>query len=336
VGTPHSILGIRDSSDPVQLRRQKFDWMMIKTNLCTPAARFVYTGSETPPSWISPVPKVFFDRREMKWVKVWDFDPSKLVTYGNTDSIFYLDDVTNTLEGTHTDHPTNQVINAFRIINANVLPRNMTIACGKPVYIRGDFNSQDGTGDTSNYRNAQIASDAITVLSNQWDGWKAANITGSFHATSSSMEQPYSNSSWISCLNCSAARVVGYTGNMPSSDVRINAAMITGNTPSPTSCLSSTTEAAFEACYEGGWHNTLRFLEPWTNGQTVRFYGSFVCLWTAQSVRLPSGSQIINSGYYTPPTRSWGFDPRFSNLNNMPPGAPFLATAILTNWLERN
>jgi hypothetical protein len=50
VGTPHSILGVRDSSDPVQLRRQKFDWMMVKTlpaPLCSPAARFVFTGSET-------------------------------------------------------------------------------------------------------------------------------------------------------------------------------------------------------------------------------------------------------------------------------------------------
>jgi hypothetical protein len=45
---------------------------------------------------------------------------------------------------------------------------------------------------------------------------------------------------------------------------------------------------------------------------------------------------VIGGGHYSPPTRVWGFDTRFNDLNNMPPGSPFLATAILTNWLERN
>lgn len=336
VGSAHSILGIRDSnSDPVQLRRQKFDWMMLKTSMCTPAARFVFTGSEPRPSWITG-PKVFYDRRELRWVRFWDFDVSVLAGTANRDSIFYLDDLTS--EDEKVFPVTKKVLNAFRIVNARVLPRNLTIASGKPIYILGNFNSQDGSGDTTKYKNAQIASDAVTVLSSQWLNWSLAKIgTPGVSTTNSSMEQPFSNPNWASCWGCPASPPVVSTGASPSADVRINAAMITGNKPSSGSCLNSTTEAAFEACYEGGWHNTLRFLEDWS-GQTVTFKGSFVCLWAAQTPELRTDStvKVIGGGHYSPPNRVWGFDTRFNDLNNMPPGSPFLATAILTNWLERN
>jgi hypothetical protein len=128
------------------------------------------------------------------------------------------------------------------------------------------------------------------------------------------------------------------TGTGVTADLRINAAVITGNKQSSASCLASTTESAFEACYEGGWHNTLRFLEDWGSSRTVTFKGSFVCMWEAQTAQLRSvaGGKVLSTSYYGPPTRVWGYDTRFDDLSNMPPGSPFLATAILTNWLERN
>ena len=135
-----------------------------------------------------------------------------------------------------------------------------------------------------------------------------------------------------------AAQSVSATGNGMAADVRINTAMITGNKPSRASCLTiGNTETQYEDCYEGGWHNTLRFLENWT-GRTVTFKGSFVCMWAAQTpgLRVDPGDKVIGGGHYNPPNRVWGYDTRFNDLNNMPPGAPFLATAILTNWLERN
>jgi hypothetical protein len=344
VGTPHSILGVRDSSDPASLRRQKFDWLVLTRS--SAAARFVYTGSEVPPTWITG-PWVMYDRRERRWVRFWDFDVEALAGSGNLDSIFYLDDTLSYKEKIGTGSSKN-VLNAFRIKKANVLPRNMTIACGKPVYIMGNFNTQDASGNTSNYKNAQIASDAVTVLSAQWPNYARTKIgTGGVTTANSSMEQAYGNASvnWADCSGCSGTPTVVPTGTGPTADVRINAAMITGNKPSSASCLAgATNEAGFEACYEGGWHNTLRFLEDWS-GRTVTFLGSFVCLWGAQTAGLRTeltdpGVKVIGpSGgpyHYSPPVRVWGYDTRFNDLNNMPPGSPFLATAILTNWLERN
>lgn len=335
-GDPHSILGVRNAADGAALRRQKFDWLVASRS--SSSARFVYAGSGTTrPSWITG-PYAFFDRREQRWVKVWDFDVSALSAAGNADSIFYLDDTTTSME--HVSGSTRQVLNAFRIKNASVLPRNMTIACGKPVYVMGNFNTQNSSGDTSKYKNAQIASDAVTVLSAQWPNWAASKIgSNSITKKNSSLEQNWSNSNWLASpvLDSSGYAQVP-TGTAIASDLRINAAVITGNKQSSASCLSSTTENAFEACYEGGWHNSLRFLESWGDSRTVTFKGSFVCLWEAQTPQLRSAAtgKVLSTSYYSPPTRVWGYDTRFDDLSNMPPGAPFLATAILTNWLELN
>lgn len=342
VGTPRSILGLRDPSDVPALRRQKFDWI-VKTR-SSDTARFVYTSASTyQPTWIKG-PFVFFDRREMTWVKIWDFDVAALATAGNRDSIFYLDDTTTSTW--HISGSTKKTLNAFRIVNARVLPRNMTIASGKPVYILGDFNRQNASGDTTKYVNAQIASDAVTVLSAQWMDWKASSITGattgSMPATISSREQAFSNTDWLGCTYCGTAPAVGYTGVTVTSDVRINTAMITGNKQTRAAVLANnTTETYFDANYEGGWHNTLRFLEDWGQNAATRkvvFKGSFVCLWEAATpgLRTSPTDRVGGGPYYRPPQRIWGYDTRFDNLANMPPGAPFLATAIVTNWLERN
>ena len=357
VGTARSILGVCDqANDPTSLKRQKFDCMVQDTAKATAAnARFVYTGTLPTQSWITG-PNVFYDRRELKWIKVWDFNVGAIPS-SVKDSIFYLDDVTTQME--KITGATSNVIPAFRIVNAAVLPRNMTIACGKPVYILGDYNTKDASGDTSKYKNSQIAADAVTVLSSQWPNWKAVGHSGTWPtgitSANSSMEQPFGNSNWTNnnvCDQCGSALLNSRnaptsqvpTGNLGTSPYtlptpRINAAIITGNKPSTPACLSgsTTTEAAFEACYEGGWHNTLRFLENW-NGGTVNFFGSFVCMWAAQTtgLRQDLSPAVIKSGYYQPPTRIWGYDTRFNDLSNMPPGTPFLATAIVTNWLERN
>jgi hypothetical protein len=358
VGTPHSILGVCDASDPSSLKRQKFDCMVQDATKATKAnARFVYTGTAPTQSWISSTPKVFYDRRELKWIKLWDFDVSAIPA-SVKDSIFYLDDLS--IETEHVPSSSIKVIPAFRIVNASKLPRNMTIACGKPLYVLGDFNTKDASGNvsTTDYKNAQIAADAVTVLSSQWSNWKAVKQSGTWPtgitSANSSMEQKFSNQNWVHdtvCNQCASAltnsrgapSAQSSTGNLgstsfPVPNQQVNAAIITGNKPSTSTCLSTATnETAFEACYEGGWHNTLRFLENWTNG-TVTFKGSFVCMWTAATtgLRQDIAPAVIKSGYYSPPSRIWGYDTRFDNLNNMPPGTPFLATAIVTNWLERN
>jgi len=338
VGTAHSILGIRDSlNDPPALKRQKFDWLVATRS--SPAARWVVLNSTIPakPAWITG-PRVFYDRREQRWVKVWDFDVSVLAASGNLDSIFYLDDTTTTkVKAVPAD--THAVLNAFRIKNAIWLPRNMTIASGKPVYIMGDFNKQNSTGDTTKYVNAQIASDAVTVLSSQWMGWDTAKLGSNVTHSNSSLERPWSDANWLSCTGgCSSADYARTpTGGALTANIRINAAIITGNKQSSPNCFPpiNSSDAGFEACYEGGWQNSLRFLEQWS-GHNVTFLGSYVCMWQAQTSEMAVGSPVYSTSYYSVPNRLWGYDTRFNDLSNMPPGSPFLATAILTNWLERN
>lgn len=341
VGSAHSILGVRNPSDPDALRRQKFDWIVADTHRCSAASRWVVLNSTPPakPAWITG-PRVFFDRREQRWVKVWDFDVGALAASGNHDSIFYLDDTTTSVE--HISGSTKQVLNAFRIKNAVWLPRNMTIACGRPVYIMGDFNKQNSASaaDTLKYKNAQIAADAVTVLSSQWMSWDTAKIgVGGVTHSNSSLERPWSDNNWLQYAGSNG--VLDYartpTGGTLTGDIRINAAIITGNKPTSASCLPplTTTDGGFEPCYEGGWHNSLRFLEQWS-GRTVTFLGSYVCMWQAQTPQLATATTVYSGSYYSVPTRIWGYDIRFDQLQNMPPASPFLATAIVTNWLEQN
>jgi len=352
--TPRNLVMPRDSADPDALRFQKFDWKIAcnAAGVC-PSNRFVF-GKDARPSWITG-PRAFWDRREDRWVRVWDFDVAALAATANRDSIFYLADTT--LVPVDKGEKGAFMLNAFRIVNATNLPRNMSIASANPVYVLGNFNLANPSGscrpadysgtvpDSLKYCNAQIASDAVTLLSPNWPNRsrKAAGLNGS-------LEQPWdslphwtdyvsrtsSGGRWDSTF--ATEPTSSPSGDYTSGTIRINAAILTGNKPSNPAVLppNNYSETTFENGYEGGWHNTIRFLENWS-GATVVFKGSFVCMWkaSARGLDTTAATVSIRGGHYNNPVRLWGFDPRFRNLNNMPPGTPFLATAIFTNWLEK-
>lgn len=350
---PRNLLAIRDPSDPPSLRFQKFDWKVPETS----PARFVNGITSSRPTWITG-PRVFFDRREDRWVKVWDFDMALFIASGRSDSIFYLADTV--LMPTDTGTTRKFLLNAFRIVNATYLPRNMSIASANPIYIQGDFNlanpsgscrrAQDTPGSVpadQKYCNAQIAADAITLLSPNWPNLSRFAMGAHTNATmSGSLEQSIDTNAyrWTNFryrsgwdTTYSSEPTTGAAGTY-SGSIRVNAAIFTGNKPSRASALppSNYDGEYYENNYEGGWHNTIRFLENLSSA-TVTFNGSFVCMWKAATRGLDTSSSTISikGGHYNPPTRNWGFDPRFKDLNNMPPGTPFLATAIFTNWIER-
>ncbi len=188
----------------------------------------------------------------------------------------------------------------------------LTIATNAPVYILGNYNA-DGTvgtagtansaqypddghtgasGDASAQTPAAIAADAITVLSNDYFG---TNATTHLAPTAGQASGSAFNS--FKTANPTAA-----------ASVEIAAAMITGtNTTSP--------DASSTQQYSGGVHNLPRFLENWS-GKTVAIRGSLVSMYNS---RIDTGSW--GSSYYTPPTRSWGFDQIFAN-GNFPPVCP--------------
>lgn len=355
---PERLIAPRDSSDPPALAKQLFDRKIPCPGGHCPPNRFV-AGRDARPPWITG-PRVFFDRREKRWVKFWDFDVSAITT---RDSIFYLADTTFTPSDRGAKR--SFLLNAFRIVNGANLPRNMSIASDNPVYILGDFNVPNPGGrckpadyvgtvpDSLKYCNAMIAADAVTLLSARWPDNDFAH-----RGMAGTLEQDPSNPYWTTFLGAS---LNSSTGKMDSSFapepllgvaddyatsgyppyIRVNAALLAGNKPTPASALppSNTSDGVFETSYEGGWHNSLRFLEN-LSGTTVRFNGSFVCIWKASFRGLDTSSTnrtyIANSviGYYQPPTRIWSFDERFKNLNNMPPATPFLSTGLFSTWSE--
>jgi hypothetical protein len=343
--TPRSILLPKSGTDPALLAKQKFDSRIACSPVCPPA-RWV-NAAVTPalPAWITG-PRVFFDRREQAWVKYWNVDITKLPTTGE-DSIFYLaDQVQMAADRGTLGKP---VINAFRIVKASMLPRNLTIATPNPVYLVGDFNVPNAASTCApagvaaptlaqKYCNAMIASDALTLLSTKW-----LTATGA-------LDQPFSNAVWATAGSPETSFIKPDSFN---GTITVNAAIMTGNKKSNPAAYppGNVNNGVFESNYEGGWQNTIRFLEnlypnpgwPQPAQATVNFNGSFICLWEAASPGLNTNinTKVIQTldfttskGYYSPPVRNWSYDPRFKDLANMPPATPFLNTPPLTAWSE--
>lgn len=357
---PHDILLPSNPSDPVGLSRQKF------ANKASAASSWINGGTGAGrPSWIrgnaaNDSHRVFWDRRELKWVRYWDFDVAALIASGNTDSIFYIADTFN--YGNDKGLRDSQTINAFRIVNAARLPRNMTIATPNPVYIVGNFNTQNTPGcyDQSSppppggsYCNAMIASDAITLVSPKWTNYRrgngAASGGGNCLERSGNLDQGAENPLWVmdssspepmSGAPHSVATTSDPCGTFMGA-ITVNAALMTGNKSAPLAVLppNNYSNDVFENGYEGGWHNTVRFLEDLSNA-AVNLNGSFVCMWESsfRGLTVDPGVRVnrtLPGGFYRPPQRNWGFDPRFTDLRNMPPGTPFLASQPFTTWKER-
>lgn len=124
----------------------------------------------------------FTDQREGKTVKATEIDVSKFITWASTNAY-----VSATL-GAYT--PPNIIyvsdertvsayeMPAVRLVNGEQLPsRGLTIATKNPLYVKGNYNQPDpaklNTKDTSNTIPAALISDALTVLSSNWDDSKS-------------------------------------------------------------------------------------------------------------------------------------------------------------------
>jgi hypothetical protein len=105
------------------------------------------------------------------------------------------------------------------------------------------------------------------------------------------------------------------TASRVASNTTINAAFVTGNTPSD------------GTNYSGGGENFIRFLENWSS-KSFCYYGSMVQFWQSQQA---TGVWSSSSTVYTAPTANkWYYDIHFAgdpsnpaNDNNpIPPGNP--------------
>jgi hypothetical protein len=126
----------------------------------------------------------FFNRRENKLVQSLDIDVGKLVLWNQTNNSL-RPTLTNGVSGGDVsiiyvaDYRTSTLATqpGVRLHNGQTLPpKGLTVVTPTPAYIRGDYNVSDskkGTLDTADTKPAAVISDAITVLSSQWDDLKA-------------------------------------------------------------------------------------------------------------------------------------------------------------------
>ena len=97
-------------------------------------------------------PGAFQDQRESQSVQSLDIDMDLL----NASGYFPPNGVI------YASLPASGTLNGVRLINGSALNSGLTIATNNPIYVQGDYN-------TINQQPAALVSDAITVLSNNWD-----------------------------------------------------------------------------------------------------------------------------------------------------------------------
>lgn len=83
-------------------------------------------------------------------------------------------------------------LTAVRVANGRYLPSaGLSVATPQPLYVKGNFNAPDltpGSTNTSNTSPAGFASDAITLLSTNWnDSWTSSSSLGSRNAANTTV-----------------------------------------------------------------------------------------------------------------------------------------------------
>ena len=130
----------------------------------------------------------FYDQREAQTMKTTQIDVAKFrtwlgtnvnttnflgkITTANPLNIVYVDDLRTNNATTNT---------AVRLVNATRLPdTGLTVATINPLYIWGNYNCWTNAGTTNTLFSApaSLVSDALTILSSQWDDSKSAGTYG--------------------------------------------------------------------------------------------------------------------------------------------------------------
>lgn len=194
-----------------------------------------------------------------------------------------------------------------RLVDAQKLPPNTTsgllnlgfsVATPNPLYVWGNYNT--------------------TI-----DGTHFALTVGSTTNGCSVPAALFSDAISILSASWQDSKSIGNYSGRPqvASNMVLNAAIITGNIPS--TGTSATT-------FSGGVHNLTRMLEYWSN-VTLTYNTSIVCLFASQ---MATNQFQMPGAYYNPPTRNWGFDLTYYDVNKQPPGVPVALVPIRYNWLS--
>jgi hypothetical protein len=102
-----------------------------------------------------------------------------------------------------------------------------------------------------------------------------------------------------------------------------NAVFVSGNVPSG------------KGQYSGGGENFFRYIEAWGGNNAHTFSGSMLNLFESEVATAPwdkDPNTATKSGYYDPPRRIWGWDTRFADAANAPPGIPTSYNVSVGRW----
>jgi hypothetical protein len=184
-------------------------------------------------------------------------------------------------------------LTAVRVSNgAQLPPDGLTVATDLPLYVKGNFNLNNGDTtpgqtDTSKTKPAALVGDAITILSGAW-------LDSNVGSTPLSSRVP--------------------------DNTTVNAAFLAGIVQSAT--VNGTKH------YSGGVENFPRFLENWS-GKTVTYNGSMVVLFTSQYA---TNFWVYGSPVYNAPNRRWAFDVNFLKQSGLPPCTPQVRKLVRGQW----
>ncbi|WP_404421778.1 hypothetical protein [Nibricoccus sp. IMCC34717] len=186
----------------------------------------------------------------------------------------------------------------IRLLNASAVPnfneKGFVVASNNGVYVQGDFNTSEAVSDAA--PRCAILADAITLLS---QGWNDANDAAPIIDASLPDNQK----------------------RKATSSITINAALVSGNTPSVDNTSTGNS---------GGVQNLVRLLEDWS-GQDTTINGSIGQMYTSKYFNAqfkPNGYQsntgVIYDVYQNPANRYLNFDRRLAE--KPPSGAPASVT----------
>lgn len=252
---------------------------------------------------------VFYDFRESDTVQALQINVGKLNIWLTNTSITggqqynYLNNSGSTSKG----HGINSIyvynsvpltisqLPAVRIFNgAQLPPYGLTVATPQPIYVLGNYNVQTNGSPVNG--SAATTNTAYTV---------PAALMGDAVTVLSP--------TWLDFYNSSTS----LSSRSPSADT-VNAALLVGIVP-------SSTDSGGTKYYSGGLENYLRLLENWSSSVALTYNGSEVAMFPSQYATNFWESPGV---YYNVPTRNWGFDANFLQMNRLPPLTPTVVNMI--------
>jgi len=303
---PYEVIAPKDDADSERARRVKYAWkadLYVFVDISELASKMVCEVANAKPKKCEEAVlydwEAFYDGRERRYVDVMDIDLKTLMDENPEVDVVYFEFIVPQVLG-GMDPSGDGVYPVIRLHNAAELPRPITVATDRPIYIRGDFNSV-------NKKPAAIIADAVTFLSNAWVD--ARHICNLWDGVSG----PFG------CVSWGASGSSGYRS--AASLTTVNAAVMSGMVPTPcdwydADCAADGSNSYYNNWYSGGIENFPRFLENWSS-VTFRYRGSLVSLFDS---RIATGTW--NGTYYSPPDRDWGFDTMFEDPTKLPPATP--------------